>query len=165
MLVQNLTSIRQLYLDGVTISAQGTEWSNALLSMPRLQELSMSGCSLSGSIDSSLVRLKHLSVIRLDQNQLSATVPETFGTFSNLTTLLLSSLNELTGSFPKNIFQIMTLTSIDISFNAGLYGSFPDFPVNGSRFRGVPEEAKVAVIDVMMDALGADRVYSVTWIL
>ncbi|KAF7845292.1 receptor-like protein 7 [Senna tora] len=131
MLVQNLTSIRQLYLDGVTISAQGTEWSNALLSMPSLQELSMSGCSLSGSIDSSLARLKHLSVIRLDQNQLSATVPETFGTFSNLTTLLLS-LNELTGSFPKNIFQIMTLTSIDISFNAGLYGSFPDFPVNGS---------------------------------
>ncbi|KAF7806991.1 uncharacterized protein G2W53_039152 [Senna tora] len=30
---------------------------------------------------------------------------------------------------------------------------------------GVPEEAKVAVIDVMMDALGVDRVYSVTWVL
>ncbi|XP_028764535.1 receptor-like protein 7 [Neltuma alba] len=131
MLVQNLTGIRQLYLDGVTISAQGREWGTALSSLRSLQELSMSHCNLSGPIDSSLSTLKLLSVIRLDQNNLSATVPDFFGNFTNLTRLHLSSCG-LSGSFPQNIFLVKTLTFIDISYNTGLSGSFPNFPLNGS---------------------------------
>ncbi|XP_028769686.1 receptor-like protein 32 [Neltuma alba] len=131
MLVQNLTSIRQLYLDGVTISAQGREWGTALSSLRSLQVLSMSHCNLSGPIDSSLSRLKLLSVIRLEQNNLSATVPEFFGFFTNLTRLHLSFC-WLSGSFPQNIFLVKTLTFIDISYNTDLSGSFPNFPLNGS---------------------------------
>ncbi|KAI4353401.1 hypothetical protein L6164_002354 [Bauhinia variegata] len=130
-LVQNLTRLRQLYLDGVSISAQGQEWCNALLKLKSLQELSMSNCNLSGPIDSSLASLKKLSVIRLDQNNLSSTVPEFFANFTNLTTLHLTSCG-LSGMFPPSIFQVVTLTSIDITYNTGLHGYLPDFPLNGS---------------------------------
>ncbi|KAL2330704.1 hypothetical protein Fmac_018285 [Flemingia macrophylla] len=130
MLVQNLTMIGQLYMDGVSVSAQGKEWCNALLQLHSLMELSMSNCNLTGPLDPSLIRLGNLSVIRLDQNNLSSPVPANFANFPNLTTLRLSSCG-LTGNFPKKIFQISTLSDIDLSFNKDLYGSLPLFPVNG----------------------------------
>ncbi|KAL2626799.1 hypothetical protein GLYMA_07G153200v4 [Glycine max] len=130
MLVQNLTMIRQLYMNGVSVSAQGNEWCNALLQLHNLQELGMSNCNLSGPLDPSLTRLENLSVIRLDQNNLSSSVPETFAEFPNLTILHLSSCG-LTGVFPEKIFQVATLSDIDLSFNYHLYGSLPEFPLNG----------------------------------
>ncbi|XP_027351328.1 receptor-like protein 6 [Abrus precatorius] len=130
-LVQNLTRIRQLYLDGVSVTAQGHDWCNALLPLHSLMELSMSNCKLSGPLDPSLIKLKNLSVIRLDQNKLSSPVPETFAQFPNLTTLYLSSCG-LTGVFPEKIFKVATLSDIDISFNYDLDGSFPKFPLHGS---------------------------------
>jgi len=131
MLVQNFTMIRQLYMDGVSVSAEGKEWINALLQLPTLQELSMSNCNLSGPLDPSLTRLQNLSIIRLDQNNLSSPVPQTFADFPNLTTLHLSSC-ELTGIFPEKIFQVATLSDIDLSFNYDLNGSLPELPPNGS---------------------------------
>ncbi|KAG5010035.1 hypothetical protein JHK87_018550 [Glycine soja] len=122
--------IRQLYMDGVSVSAQGNEWCNALLQLHSLQELGMSNCNLSGPLDPLLTRLENLSVIRLDQNNLSSSVPETFADFQNLTTLHLSSC-ELTGIFPDKIFKVATLSDIDLSFNYHLYGSLPEFSVNG----------------------------------
>ncbi|KAJ1419317.1 Leucine-rich repeat [Sesbania bispinosa] len=130
-LVQNLTSIRQLYLDGVSITSQGQEWINALLPLRDLQELSLSFCGLSGPLDSSLTRLKNLSLIILDKNDFSSAVPETFANFKNLTTLSLA-WSKLTGRFPQKIFQMETLSVIDISYNNNLLGFFPDFPLNGS---------------------------------
>ncbi|XP_061368234.1 receptor-like protein 7 [Gastrolobium bilobum] len=130
-LIQNLPSIRQLYLDGVTITAQGQEWCNALLSLPDLQELSMRHCNLSGPLYSSLTRLENLSVIILDGNNLSSRVPETFANLKNLTTLSLDYCG-LTGIFPQEIFQIGTLSVIDISYNENLLGFFTDFPLSGS---------------------------------
>jgi hypothetical protein len=50
--VHNLTSLRQLYIDG--IQAHGKEWMKALLLLRDLQILNMSFCDLSGSLDSSL---------------------------------------------------------------------------------------------------------------
>ncbi|KAG2404622.1 Phytosulfokine receptor [Vigna angularis] len=131
MLVKNFTMIRQLYMDGVSVSAEGNEWSNALLQLHSLQELSMSNCNLSGPLDHSLTRLRNLSILRLDQNNLSSPVPETFAEFPNLTTLHLSSC-ELTGIFPGKIFQLATLSDIDLSFNYDLNGSLPELPPNGS---------------------------------
>ncbi|PNY04034.1 receptor-like protein kinase [Trifolium pratense] len=130
-LVQNLISIRQLYLDGVNITAQGHEWSNALLFLPDLQELSMSNCYLSGPLDSSLSRLANLSIIILDGNNFSSPVPETFANFKNLTTLGLQSCT-LTGKFPQKIFHIRKLSVINLSYNANLHGFFPNFPLGGS---------------------------------
>ena len=77
-IVQNLTRIKQLNLDGVSITAQGDEWCNALLQLHSLQEVSMSYCNLSRPVHSSMTRLKNLSVIRFDGNLLSSLVPENF---------------------------------------------------------------------------------------
>ncbi|KHN20336.1 Receptor-like protein 12 [Glycine soja] len=129
MLVQNLTMLRQFYMDGVSVSAQRNKWSNALLPLVSLQELSMSNCNLSGPLDPSLTTHPNLLIIRLDQNNFSSPVPETFANFPNLTTLHLSSC-ELTGTFPEKIFQIATLSVVDLSFNEDLYGSLPEFPLN-----------------------------------
>lgn len=129
--VQNFSSIRKLYLDGVNITAQGQEWCIALSSLCALQELSMSYCSLSGPLDSSLTKLENLSVIILDGNNFSSPVPETFASFKNLTTLRFAFCG-LTGIFPYKIFQIEALSVIDLSFNYNLQGSFPEFPVSGS---------------------------------
>ncbi|KAK1562555.1 hypothetical protein Q3G72_013971 [Acer saccharum] len=77
VLVQNLTVLRELYLDGVNISANGNEWCQALSSsLLNLQVLSLSSCFLSGPIHSSLADLHSLSVIRLDLNFLSSPVPD-----------------------------------------------------------------------------------------
>ncbi|KAJ4704384.1 Leucine-rich-repeat receptor-like protein [Melia azedarach] len=128
--LQNLTEIRELYLDGVNISALGNEWCQALSSLlPKLQVLSLSSCFLSGPIHPSLARLRSLSVIRLDQNNLSAPVPEFLADFFNLTSLRLSNCG-LYGTFPRKILQVPTLETVDLSTNSLLHGSLPDFPKN-----------------------------------
>ncbi|KAK7245299.1 hypothetical protein RIF29_40138 [Crotalaria pallida] len=128
-LVKNLVNIKQLYLDDVNISARGEEWNSAMLQIPTLQELSMSGCQLSGPLESSLTRLENISLLCLDWNNFSSPVPETFANFKNLTTLSLVACG-LTGMFPQKIFQVPTLTLIDISYNDYLNGFFPDFSLN-----------------------------------
>nr|XP_004516063.1 receptor-like protein 7 [Cicer arietinum] len=130
-LVQNLSSIRQLYLDGLNITGQRQEWCNALLPLRNLQELSMSYCELTGPLDSSLSRLENLSSINFYRTLLSSSVPESFANFKILTTLNLA-FSGLAGIFPQKIFQIETLSFIDLSFNYKLHGSFPEFPQSGS---------------------------------
>jgi len=130
-LVLNLTSIRQLNLDGVIITSQGHEWSNALLPLRGLEELTMSNCNLTGPLDSSLSRLENLSIIILDGNNFSSPVPETFSNLRNLTTLSLAACG-LTDTFPHKIFQMGTLSFIDLTLNKNLNGSFPEFPLNVS---------------------------------
>ncbi|PNX98294.1 receptor-like protein kinase [Trifolium pratense] len=130
-LVQNLTSLTQLYIDGIIITDHGQKWSNSLLPLHDLQEMSMSYCNLTGPLHSSLIKLENLSVIILDGNNFSSSVPETFANFKNLTTLSLQNCG-LVGTFPQKIFQIGTLLNIDLSFNYDLHGSFPEFPLSGS---------------------------------
>jgi len=127
MLVQNLTDITELYLDGVAISASGEEWGRPLSSLEGLRVLSMSSCNLSGPIDSSLGKLQSLSVLKLSHNKLSSIVPNSFANLSNLTILNLSSCG-LNGFFPKDIFQIQTLKVLDLSDNQKLNGALPEFP-------------------------------------
>ncbi|AES87005.1 verticillium wilt disease resistance protein [Medicago truncatula] len=128
-LIQNLTNIRQLYLDGISITSPGYEWSNALLPLRDLQELSMYNCSLSGPLDSSLSKLENLSVIILGENNFSSPVPQTFANFKNLTTLNLQNCG-LTDTFPQKIFQIRTLSIIDLSDNPNLHVFFPDYSLS-----------------------------------
>ncbi|CDP13063.1 unnamed protein product [Coffea canephora] len=130
-LIQNLMELQELYLDGVNISAQGGEWCNALSSLPNLREVSLSSCYLSGPISSSLSELHSLSVINLNNNNLSTTVPDFFSNFSNLTSLSLSSCN-LLGEFPEKILQLPMLQNIDLSNNNFVTGTLPQFPENGS---------------------------------
>ncbi|KAL0324546.1 UNVERIFIED_CONTAM: Receptor-like protein Cf-9 [Sesamum calycinum] len=71
VIVQNLTGLRELYLDGVNISAQTSDWCQALSSsLPDLRSLSLRRCGLSGPLHSSLSELQALSVLQLDSNNI-----------------------------------------------------------------------------------------------
>ncbi|PRQ42832.1 putative leucine-rich repeat-containing, plant-type, leucine-rich repeat domain, L [Rosa chinensis] len=131
-LVENLTELRELYLDDVQISAEGSEWCQAISSsLPNLRVLSLSSCNLSGPFHESLANLRSLSVIQLGSNNIFAPVPAFFANFSNLTTLILDYCN-LQGTFPKEIFLLPSLREISFLMNVNLDGSLPEFPKNGS---------------------------------
>ncbi|KAK7861032.1 receptor-like protein cf-9 like protein [Quercus suber] len=132
MLVRNFSELKELYLDGVNISASGNEWCRALSSsLPNLSVLSMSDCYLSGPLDSSLLKLQSLSIIRLNNNPLNAPISEFFANFTNLTSLGLRFCG-LNGTFPEKIFLVPTLQTLDLSYNDLLQGSLPEFLPNGS---------------------------------
>ncbi|KAI4331605.1 hypothetical protein MLD38_029780 [Melastoma candidum] len=132
MLIGNFKELRELYLDGVDVSAGGGEWCGALSSsLPKLEVLSMISCNLAGPIDGSLQNLSSLSVIELRANNLSTSVPEFLAGFSSLTALRLSSCG-LQGIFPAKILQKPTLQILDLSSNLFLSGSLPDFPRNNN---------------------------------
>ncbi|KAK8563930.1 hypothetical protein V6N13_005851 [Hibiscus sabdariffa] len=132
LFVQNLTGLKNLYLDGINISANGKEWSQALSSsLPNLQVLSMRSCYLSGPISPSLVKLKSLSIIRLDLNKVSGPIPKFMAEFQNLTSLHLAG-NNFSGRVPEEILQSPKLQTLDLSFNELLQGSFQNFPPNAS---------------------------------
>ncbi|XP_042483780.1 receptor-like protein 6 [Macadamia integrifolia] len=141
-LIQNLTSLVELYLDGVDISSpsssptQGSNhhWSQVLpQSLPNLRSLSLSGCGLSGPIQSSFSQLVFLEELRLDGNyNLSLEVPNFLPpNFSQLKTLSLSSCG-LYGKFPSSVFQLPNLQIFDVSNNSLLNGQLSDFPLNNS---------------------------------
>ncbi|KAL6146235.1 hypothetical protein ACLB2K_056918 [Fragaria x ananassa] len=131
-LIGNLSEIVELHLDGVNISAPGAQWCQAISSsLPKLRVLSLSSCNLLGPIDDSLLKLRSLSEIRIDINNLATPVPEFLSNFTNLTSLSLF-YSGLHGTFPKKIFQVPTLQIIDLSFNEELQGSLPDFPKNAA---------------------------------
>ncbi|XP_020222459.1 receptor-like protein 41 [Cajanus cajan] len=129
-LLQNLTELVELYLDGVKVFATGKEWYHAISSLHKLQVLSMSSCNLSGPIDSSLSKLQSLSIVQLSLNNMSSPVPKSLGNLSSLTTLQLRGCG-LTDVFPKGIFQIQKLKVLDVSDNQDLCGSLPKFPQGG----------------------------------
>ncbi|PIM97823.1 Leucine-rich repeat protein [Handroanthus impetiginosus] len=131
-LIHNFTRLRELYLDGVNISAKGDEWCNVISSsLPDLRVLSLSNAHLTGPFDSSLAKLRSLSVIRLDGNTFSFPFPEFFADFSNLQVLTMSSC-DLFGVVPTKLFQINSLETVDLNNNRELEGSLPEFALNGS---------------------------------
>ncbi|KAK4489563.1 hypothetical protein RD792_005373 [Penstemon davidsonii] len=132
ILVQNLTSLKELYLDGVEISNHTNDWWGSLSeSLPNLRNLSLRNCDLSGSLNPTLTQLQSLTVLRLDRNNLSTIVPDFFANFRNLTVLTLRFCY-LQGSFPETIFQVPSLQYLDLSNNTLLKGKIPEFPFRGS---------------------------------
>ncbi|GKV06067.1 hypothetical protein SLEP1_g17998 [Rubroshorea leprosula] len=131
MLVRNLTRLTELHLQGVDLSAEGHNWGRALSSLPRLRVLNLADFFLSGPIDSSLAKLRYLSVIRLGGNNISSSVPEFLSNFWNLTLLDIARC-DLRGNFPKKVLQLPNLQGLNISDNPLLQGSLPEFFENGS---------------------------------
>ncbi|XP_040372485.1 receptor-like protein 7 [Rosa chinensis] len=131
-LIQNLTELTELNLGRINLSAEGSLWSQTISSsLPKLSQLTLSYCDLSGPIHESFARLHSLSMLILDGNYISAPVPKFFANFSSLISLSLTDCT-LHGAFPKEIFQVPTLQSADLSINSELRGSLPEFPKNGS---------------------------------
>lgn len=126
-LVRNLGNLRELYLDGIEIPESVGRLARALAkAAPRIKVLSLSLCSLSGPIDSSLLKLSTLSVLNLSGNELNSPVPDFLANFSSLTVLRLAYCR-LRGLFPTSVFRLKSLTHVDLSDNPMLSGSLPDF--------------------------------------
>ncbi|TVU43449.1 hypothetical protein EJB05_09922, partial [Eragrostis curvula] len=127
-LVGNLSSLRELLLDGVELSAN-EDWCISLAtSVPNLKVLSLASCGLSGPVHKSLSRLQSLSVINLQGNYFitAGPFPEFFMDLLNLTMLQLSETN-LEGWFPSRSFQSKNLRVLDLSSNWNLSGYMPNF--------------------------------------
>uniref|UniRef100_A0A7N0TAG3 Verticillium wilt resistance-like protein n=1 Tax=Kalanchoe fedtschenkoi TaxID=63787 RepID=A0A7N0TAG3_KALFE len=145
-LVGNLSQLMQLRLERVDLE---NDWSEAVSSLPHLQELSLRNCGLSGPIHASLQNLTSLSIIDLTGNNLSVPFPKWFSSFKNLTSLglggcgfsgkipddlgdlkMLSTLDlhksDLEGVIPKSLAKLTGLTHLDLSGNK-LSGSVPSF--------------------------------------
>ncbi|XP_057789418.1 receptor-like protein 7 [Salvia miltiorrhiza] len=119
MLVQNLTGLRELYLDGVNVTSshERKKWSHIISSyLPNLTALSLSGCGLSGPLAKSFWQLHSLSIIRLDLNDLGTELPDSFANFPTLTTLSLSGCS-LKGSIPSTFANLTNLIDLDLSYN------------------------------------------------
>ncbi|KAH6769316.1 hypothetical protein C2S51_014652 [Perilla frutescens var. frutescens] len=133
MILQNLTGLRELYLDAAYLSDhERREWSHIISSyLPYLRSLSLNFCVVSGPIHNSFWQLSSLSVLQLDQADLSTVVPDFFANFSSLTTLSLDNC-DLKGHFPEIVFQLPTLKNLDLSANDLLTVTIPPFTQTGS---------------------------------
>jgi uncharacterized protein YjbI with pentapeptide repeats len=129
----NMSNLRELYLDEVNFGNSRSTWSTVLAeSVPQLQILSLSVCSLSGSIHHSFSRLRSLTVINLGYNlELTGKVPEYFSELSSLTTLDISG-NNFEGQFPTKIFQLKSLRKLDLSDNPMLSVRLTYFPAGNN---------------------------------
>ncbi|XP_066332798.1 receptor like protein 22-like [Miscanthus floridulus] len=148
-LVHNLGSLQKLYLFGVNISVLNPS-PTGLVTTPVLQELTMSGCKITGPIDIFLAKLRFLSKLTLDNSDFVPTdrVLESFTNFSSLVLLSLQDCG-LNGTFPSRIFHIKSLAILDVSFNKNLSGELPEFKqgsvlqvlvLSGTKFsRPIPE--------------------------
>ncbi|KAH7662098.1 Non-specific serine/threonine protein kinase protein [Dioscorea alata] len=114
-LIRHLSNLKELYLDYANVSSSRAEWCQVIShSTPGLEVLSLIHCSLSGPIDSSFSKLRNLSILRLNSNNLLSQVPDFFANFSSLT--------ELRGLFPRSVFELLNLKTLDLSFNPMLAG-------------------------------------------
>ncbi|KAH0638895.1 hypothetical protein KY290_036198 [Solanum tuberosum] len=122
--IENSTELRELYLDGVDLSSLRTEW-----------------CP----IDESLSKLQILSIIRLDQNNLSTTVQfleildlsnnkllsgsiPSFPRNGSLRMISLSNTN-FSGSLPESISNLQSLSRLEL-FNCNFTGPVPSTMAN-----------------------------------
>ncbi|XP_031496547.1 receptor like protein 26-like [Nymphaea colorata] len=131
-LLKNLDQLTDLRLDGTNISMSGAECSSVLASsLPKLQTLSLSRCSISGPMNKSIIGIKSLGHLELRFNEMWK-IPDFFINLTSLHYLGLSSCS-LGGIFPDGIFRLPYLQHLDISNNPNLSGSFPKIlPVSGS---------------------------------
>ncbi|XP_020672997.1 receptor-like protein 7 [Dendrobium catenatum] len=128
MILQNMSSLKELHLDNVNVSSYRYEWCGVLVnSTPVLEVLSMNRCSLFGTICSSLPMLHFLSFIDFGHNNLDSNIPDSFANFSSLSKLFLQG-NNFKGFFPTKIFKLRNLKVLDISYNPLLSVHFLDFP-------------------------------------
>lgn len=132
-LVENLTRLRVLHLDGIDLSmAESRLWAVLSTKLPNLRVLGLSNCNLAGVLHPSLLQLEQLTDLQLSGNNFSSRVPDFLAKFSSLKTLHLSYCG-LYGIFPNSLFLMRTLRSLDVSYNSNLTGTLPaEFP-SGSR--------------------------------
>ncbi|RZC63753.1 hypothetical protein C5167_025515 [Papaver somniferum] len=77
IITRSLTTLKELMLDGIYISDEENKWSRTLSSsLPKLEVLSLSQCSLSGPFDPSFSQLQSLSKLQLSWTNFSTEASE-----------------------------------------------------------------------------------------
>ncbi|KAL5981688.1 hypothetical protein ACLOJK_015751 [Asimina triloba] len=130
--IRNLSRLRELYVDFVDMSAEGSQWSLVISSgPPSLRVLSMYNCSLSGTILPSISPLHRLSHLNLGSNSFSSMPLDSFRnllplkSLTNLEYLDLSE-NSLHGIIPSSFFTLPSLRSLVLGGNQ-LGGQLSEF--------------------------------------
>ncbi|KAF8026542.1 hypothetical protein BT93_F3128 [Corymbia citriodora subsp. variegata] len=145
MLLQNLTMLRVLVLNGLNMS--GIDVSRLMNLSPSLEVLSLSSCELRGTLATNTFLLPKLTCLNLSGNKelaghlpestwnsslkvlelssagFSGVLPESIGDLHSLEILLLNHCN-FTGSIPLSLGNLTRLTRLDLSFNK-LSGQVP----------------------------------------
>ncbi|CAK9213778.1 unnamed protein product [Sphagnum troendelagicum] len=126
--LRNLPHLRELNASGFSLRGSVIpDWLGS--SLPALESLDLSSCFLNGSIPSSLAT-STLVFLSLADNNLSGTIPPSFGSnFTSLTVLLLQRLdlshNYFYGEIPSELAtKFPSLTILDASYNF-FNGSLP----------------------------------------
>ena len=99
------------------------DWHGVTVSNGRVTVLALEKNQLTGSIPSELGNLTNLTVLRLGQNQLTGPIPPQLGQLTNLIGLDLG-LNQLTGSIPPELGNISNLLGLALGYNQ-LTGPIP----------------------------------------
>ncbi|KAK6270375.1 hypothetical protein POUND7_007480 [Theobroma cacao] len=112
-LVQNLTEVRQLFLDGINMSSI-----NPIVLMnisSSLSSLSLEGCGLQGKFPENIFHLPNLKLLNLRYNHdLNIYLPN-FNQSNHLELLYLGHTN-LSGALPNSIGNLVSLRHLDLSF-------------------------------------------------
>jgi len=121
-LVANLSDLRELYLDGVSLSPSTAEdcFKALAKSVPHLRVLSLEGCSLEGHLG--FGNMTSLERLDISDCQLSGPIPQEVGAINKLTSLGLANTG-LSGRIPSSIGNLTQLTDLWLNSNS-LIGKF-----------------------------------------
>ncbi|KAF3442377.1 hypothetical protein FNV43_RR16293 [Rhamnella rubrinervis] len=120
-LVENMTNLKQLYLDSVDMSS--TVIPESLANLSSLETLSLFDCNLHGRFPKNIFHLPEIRDLDVSFNpDLVGFLPE-FHSGSNLTSLTLSS-TKFSGTLPKSIGNLKYLNSLDI-YSCSFSGTLP----------------------------------------
>ncbi|KAL7207694.1 hypothetical protein ACSBR1_029611 [Camellia fascicularis] len=121
LLVQNLTKVRELNLEGVNISSVV---SNSLLNLTSLTRLDLSSCGLLGKFPDGIFHLPHLNELIIWNNlALTGYFPEFINSSSPLQYLVLAFTN-FSGELPDSIGNLKSLKTL-VASGCKFYGSIP----------------------------------------
>ncbi|KAL3735588.1 hypothetical protein ACJRO7_024673 [Eucalyptus globulus] len=153
MLLQNLTMLRILILDGLNMS--GIDVSHLMNLSPSLEVLSLSSCKLRGTLPANIFLLPKLTCLNLSGNKelagylpestwnsslkvldlsstgFSGVLPESIRDLHSLEILRLKECN-FNGSIPSSLGNLTRLTRLELSFNE-LSGQVPSTLSNLDR--------------------------------
>ncbi|XP_028110381.1 receptor-like protein 6 [Camellia sinensis] len=122
MLLQNLTQLRELHLDGLNISSP---LPHALLNLSSLTSLSLCSCQLRGKFSENIFHFPNLRELDVHGNsELTGNLPN-FKVTSSLQFLDFSDTS-FSGQLPESINNLKALNSLYL-FNCTLSGSIPTF--------------------------------------
>ncbi|RZC03081.1 Receptor-like protein Cf-9-like, partial [Glycine soja] len=125
MLMQNLTEITELYLDGVMASATGKECPilESLANLSNLTTLQLSNCALTDVFPKGIFQMQKLKILDVSYNQDPHGSLPNFTQEGYLQTLSLSNTN-ISGQLPSTISDLKHLAIVDL-YGCQFNGTLP----------------------------------------